>query len=158
MVNEGDEAYTTNLCQMRFNKHLQAKGEEPLIKCEVEAGCGKEGVSGRGMWEHFSSGRSKAKKYRQLADEEKQAGILGQWQQESPAREYLEQVKCCFDTVCNESMMKKGFHCLKRMGTWEECQENLQGKKMRASEWAFDRMKEAFDLAAKGRGRKMSIV
>ena len=25
VVNEGDEAYTTNLCQMCFNKHLQAK-------------------------------------------------------------------------------------------------------------------------------------
>ena len=30
VVNEGDEADTTNLCQMCFNKHLQAKGEEPL--------------------------------------------------------------------------------------------------------------------------------
>ena len=30
VVNEGDEAYTTNLCQKCFNKHLQAKGEEPL--------------------------------------------------------------------------------------------------------------------------------
>ena len=44
-VNEGDEAYTTNLCQKCFNKHLQAKRKEPLTKCEVEAGCGKEGVS-----------------------------------------------------------------------------------------------------------------
>ena len=67
----------------------------------------------RGMWEHFSSERSKAKKFRQLADEEKQAGIQGQWQQESPAREYLEQVKCCHDTDCNESMMKKRLHRLK---------------------------------------------
>ena len=32
---------------------------------------------------------------------------------ESPAREYLEQVKCCHDTDCNESMMKKGFTALK---------------------------------------------
>ena len=30
VVNEGDEAYTTNLCQKCFNKHLQAKGEAPL--------------------------------------------------------------------------------------------------------------------------------
>ena len=30
VVDEGDEAYTTNLCEMCFNKHLQAKGEEPL--------------------------------------------------------------------------------------------------------------------------------
>ena len=61
--------------------------------------------------EHF-----KAKKFRQLPEEEKQAGIQGQRQQESPAREYLEQVKCCHDTDCNESMMKKGV------------QRDLQGK------------------------------
>ena len=30
MVNEGDEACTTNLCQRCFNKDLQAKGEKPL--------------------------------------------------------------------------------------------------------------------------------
>ena len=30
VLNEGDEAYTTNLCQKCFNGHLQAKGEEPL--------------------------------------------------------------------------------------------------------------------------------
>ena len=30
VMNEGDKAFTTNLCQMCFNKHLQAKGEEPL--------------------------------------------------------------------------------------------------------------------------------
>ena len=30
VVNGGDEAYTTNLCQKCFNKHLQAKGEKPL--------------------------------------------------------------------------------------------------------------------------------
>ena len=75
-------------------------------KCEVEAVCGKEGVVEknvendgkepylRGIWKHFSSERSKAKKFRQLADEERQAGIQGQWQQESPATENLEQVKC----------------------------------------------------------------
>ena len=69
----------------------------------------------------------KAKKYRQLADEEKQAGIQGQWQQESPARENLEQVKCCHDTGCNESMVKKGL----QNGTWEEYKETFK-EKMRA--------------------------
>ena len=29
-VDDGDEAYTTNLCQKCSNKHLQANGEEPL--------------------------------------------------------------------------------------------------------------------------------
>ena len=67
----------------------------------MERTMGKESFL-RGMWEHFSCERLKAKKYRQLAVEEKQAGIQGQWQQESPAREYLDQVRCCHDTDCNE--------------------------------------------------------
>ena len=54
-----------------------------------------------------------------LSTEQKQAGIRGQWQQESPAREYLELVKCCHDTDCNEPMMKKGFTA-SESGTWEE--------------------------------------
>ena len=124
MVNEGDEAYTTNPCQMCFNKHLQAKVEEPLTNVKWRQVVEKKAYRGRmwkmmgkepylrGMWEHFSCERSKANKFRQLADKEKQAGIRVQWQQESPAREYLEQVKCCHDTVCNESMMKKGFTAL----------------------------------------------
>ena len=78
-----------------------------------------------GMWERFSSERSKAEKFRQLADEERQAGIQGQWQQESPAREYLKQVKCCHDTDCNESMMKKGFTALKG-GDWEQYKKHFQ--------------------------------
>ena len=31
-------------------------------------------------------------------------------------------------------------------------------EKMRASEWAFDRMKEAFDLVAQDEARKVSVV
>ena len=100
----------------------------------------------RGMWEHFSCERSKAKKFRQLADEERQAGIQGQRQQKSPAREYFEQVKCCHDIDCNESMMKKNFTAFTNE-TWEECNETFK-EKMKASEWAFDRIKEAFDVVA----------
>ena len=133
----------------------------------MEAGCGKEDVSEKNVendgkrpipaWDvgTFLCKRSKAKKFRQLADEEKQAGIQGQWQRESPAREYLERVNCCQGTDCSESMMKKGFTALKD-GTWEEFQETFS-EKMRASEWAIDRMKEAFDLAAK-EAEKMSIA
>ena len=84
VLNEGDEAYTTNLCQKCFNKHLQAKGEEPLTNVKwrevvvkrrrIVEECGK--MIGkepylRGVWEHFSCERSKAKKFRELADEEK---------------------------------------------------------------------------------------
>ena len=72
--------------------------EEKAYRRRMSKMIGKEPFL-RGMWEHFSCERLKAKKYRQLADEEKQAGIQGQWQQESPAREYLEQVKCCHDRL-----------------------------------------------------------
>ena len=53
------------------------------------------------------------------AEKEKQAGIEGQWQLESPAREYLWQVKRRDDIYCTERMMKKGFAALKS-GDWEE--------------------------------------
>ena len=45
VLNEGDEAYTTNLCQKCFNKHPQAKGEMPLTNGAVETGGGKGAVS-----------------------------------------------------------------------------------------------------------------
>ena len=96
---------------------------------------GERTIFVRGMWEYFLQQRSRAKMFRELAEEEKQAGVQqGQWQQESPAKEYLEQVKCCHDTDCNEPMMKKGFTALKS-GTWEEHKETFK-EKMRASEWA----------------------
>ena len=63
-------AYTTNLCQ----KCLPAgKRRETTNKCEVEAGCGKEGVSVnnlgndgertyvRGMWEKLSPREKQSK-------------------------------------------------------------------------------------------------
>ena len=65
-------------------------------------------------------------------------------------------MKCCLDTDCNEPMMKKGFTALKN-GTWEEFLETLT-KKMKASEWGLDRIKEAFELVAQDEAKKMSIV
>ena len=137
VVDEGDEAYTTNLCQKCFNKHLQAKGEKPLSNVQWRQVVGKKAYRGRmwkmmgkepylrGMWEYFLQERSRVKRFRELADEEKQAGIQGQWQQESPATEYLERVKCCQDTDCNEPMMKKGFTALEN-GTWEGYNETFR--------------------------------
>ena len=53
-------------------------------------------------------------------------------------------------------MMNKGFTALKN-GTWEEYMETFR-KKMKASEWAFDRIKEAFDLVARDEAEKTSVV
>ena len=44
-----------------------------------------------------------------------------------------------------------------QIGTWEECEETFK-EKMKASEWAFDRIKEAIDLVAQEEARKVSIV
>ena len=122
-----------------FRNTLAAKGEKPLSNVQRRQAVEKKAYRGRmwkimgkepylrGMWEHFLQERSTAKRFRELAEEEKQAGIQGQWQQESPAGEYLEQVKCSHDTDCNEPMMKKGFTALKS-GTWEEYEETFRGK------------------------------
>ena len=112
MVNEGGETYTTNLCQKCFNTHLQAEGEEPLTNVHWREVVEKKVYRGRmwkmmrkasylrGMWEHFSCERSKAKKFRQLADEEKQSG-----NNKVSGSRNSQLVKCGHDTDCNESMM-----------------------------------------------------
>ena len=59
------------------------------------------------------------------AEKEKQEGIQGQWQRQSLAKEYLEQVKCCKDTHCARRIMKYGYFALKG-GDWEEFQSILR--------------------------------
>ena len=46
----------------------------------------------REMWEYFCRERNRVKRFREQAEEEKQAGIQGQCQLESPDKEHLEQV------------------------------------------------------------------
>ena len=100
----------------------------------------------------FAKERVRVKRFREQAEEERQAGTQGQWQLESPGREYLEQVKCCNDTDCTHRMMKQGFVAMKS-GDWEEY-ENTFRKEVKVSEWAFDRMKEAFEKVAKDEAKK----
>ena len=106
----------------------------------------------RGMWEHFLQERSRAKRFRELAVEEKQAGMQGQWQQESPAREHLEHVKCCHVPDCNEPMMKKGFTSLKNE-TWEESSETFR-KRMRSLRMGLRQDQRGVRVGSTGRGRK----
>ena len=49
VLNEGDEAKTTNLCQKCFNEHLQAKGEKPLSNVQWRQVVEKKAYRGR-MW------------------------------------------------------------------------------------------------------------
>ena len=109
----------------------------------------------RGIWEHFSCERSKAKRSRQLADDEKQARIQGQWQQASPAREYLKQVKC-HDTDFNEPMMKTVFIALNK---WDlgRISRNLQGKDERLR-MGLRQDKRGLRFVAQDEVEKMSFV
>ena len=91
-------------------------------------------------------------KSKEVARKKKQEGIQGQWQHESPAREYLEQVKCCSDTDCTPWMLKQAFFSLKG-GVWEEY-KGIFRVQAKAAEWAFDRIQEAFEKVAKDEGKK----
>ena len=95
------------------------------------------------MWEYFCRERDRVKRFREQAEEERQAGIQGQWQLESPAKECLEQVKSRDDTCCTERMMKQGFVVLKS-GDWAE-NKSIFRVEVKATEWAFDKKKEAFE-------------
>ena len=53
------------------------------------------------MWEYFSLERDEAKRIRDDAAREKQEGIQGQWQQESPLREILEHARRNEDVECS---------------------------------------------------------
>ena len=110
----------------------------------------------RELWEYFCQERNRVKRFRELAEEGNQAGIQGQWQLESPAKEYLEQVKCFDETDCIHTMMKQGFVTLKS-GDWEEFKSTFRTE-VKATEWAFDRIKEAFEQVAQDEERKLSIV
>ena len=74
--------------------------------------------------------------------------MQGQWQLESPAREYLEQVHCCLDTDC--------FIALKS-GEREEYKNTFR-KEVKATECAFDRIREAFEKVAQDEASKLSTV
>ena len=71
------------MCQKCFNKHLQAKGGRPLSNVQWRQVVEKKAYRSkrwemmvqepylRGMWEYFLQERSRVKRFRELADEEK---------------------------------------------------------------------------------------
>ena len=54
-----------------------------------------------GMREHFTTKRTWAKAVLADAEKQKQEGIHGKWQMESPSREVVEQVMENSDLICN---------------------------------------------------------
>ena len=108
-----------------FQQTLAGKRRKAADKCAVETGSGKEGVSRKDVENDGERTIFAWDVGRNWPTRKRQAGIQGQWQQESPAREYLEQVKCSHDTDRNEPMMKKGLTALKN-GTCEEYKETFR--------------------------------
>ena len=49
VINEAEESYTTDLCQMCFNKSLKAKGEKPLKNVQWRQVVEKKAYRGR-LW------------------------------------------------------------------------------------------------------------
>ena len=102
---------STNTCRQKEKNRCQTCSGDRWWKRRRIVECGKL------RWKnHICVGCGNifwVKRFRELADEERQAGIKGQWQQESAALGYLEQVRCCHDTDRNEPMTKKGFTALK---------------------------------------------
>ena len=86
------------------------------------------------------------------AAQEKQAGIQGQWQQESPFKEVLKQVRRSADTDGTARMMRRAYGAMK-LGNWESFKEECRKEGM-LCEWTFERNGEAFEkVAVDGIGR-----
>ena len=168
VIQEGEESCTTNLCQKCHNDSLKAKGEKTLTNWQWRQFVGQTAHCGRlwkmmgkkqyvrGMCECFCREMDRVRRFREQAEEEKQAGIQGQWQLESPAKGYSEQVKSCNDTDYTQRMMKQCFIALKS-GNWEEHKTNFRAE-VNATEWASDTIIEAFEQVALDEARKLSIV
>ena len=92
---------------------------------------------------YFSLERATAKQFLKDAEKEKWEGIQGEWQQESPAKEYLDQVKSSADTDHTPKMMRFGY----TMHSKTEIGRNTKelSKLVNATEWAFERIREAFE-------------
>ena len=109
VVEEDGEAYTINLCQQCYNEQL-VQVKPRLQVWQWERVVEKKAHRGRiwnvmgneqfisGMWEYFTLERAEENMILEDASREKQEGIQGQWQQESPFREILEQARRNEDT------------------------------------------------------------
>ena len=66
-------------------------------------------VNRRNVEVFLSCKSDSAKTFLREAEKEKQEGIQAQWQQESLAKEFLEQAKSCADTDCTHKRMRCGY-------------------------------------------------
>ena len=88
--------------------------------------------------------------------QENQEGIQGQWQEESPFKEVLEQVKRSADTDCGAQKMRRANNA-KKSGNAENFQEECR-KEGKLCEWTLDRLQEAYEQVAMGDIDRLSIA
>ena len=94
----------------------------------------------RGMWEYVTLRRAEAKRIRDDAAREKQEGIQGQWQQESPFREVLEQARRNKYMGCSSEVIRKG--CVAgKDSRWQDFKEECKVKG-KSSEWNSGTVRE----------------
>ena len=76
-----------------LQRKFDGKGPREGASWQAMENAGKRQVFTRNVGILLSLERAKAKQFLKDAEKEKQQGIQGQWQRESPAKEYLEQEK-----------------------------------------------------------------
>ena len=96
------------------------------------------------MWEYFTLERAEVREILADASLEKQQGIQGQWQQESPFRDVLEQAKR--NAVFQNDASRLPCNEERQLGI---IQRKIQERIEKSSEWTLERTREACE---KGKG------
>ena len=111
-----------------------------------------------GMWEYFvlKQKGAEAKKKLEDAPRERQEGIQGQWQHESPFREVLEQVRGNVEMGCSAQIRRKSYIAI-RDDSWEEFRKGCRETE-KSSEWTLEKIPEAHETVAKEEIERLGIV
>ena len=151
VIEEGGEARTINLFQRWYNEKLVQQGKQSLKSKEGRETVERKAHRGRlwkifgseellrGMWESFTLKRAWARKILAGAAHEKQEGTQGQWQQEPPFKEVVEQVKRIADTDCSAQIMRRAYKA-KKLCNCERFKEKCR-KEGKLCECTFQRFR-----------------
>ena len=128
-------------------------GAEKAFRGKLWKAFGMEHFSRR-MWELFTVQKTWAKAVFSDMAKERQQGIHGNWQTESPFNEELDMIKRSNDLCVNGFLMRRAYHAGKS-GTWESYNEEFQ-KRGKLSAWASLKVKEWYEVVeSEERGRSL---
>ena len=109
----------------------------------------------RRMWELFTDKKSMGQSSLVGCGKERQEGIQGNWQKESPFKQYLELVKRGSDLSCDGGSMCRAYNA-GRSG-WESHKEEFQ-KDGGLSVWASMKVKECYDKVESEDTGRLSVA